>query len=113
MRGTVLNRAVVGTALGALTAALATGCSFEASLGGVESVLADEIADQAAAALEEEVGQALDDLTCDESLPAEVGASIRCELTAGGQVYGVTVTTTSVDGADVNFDVQVDEEPMG
>ncbi|WP_344090903.1 DUF4333 domain-containing protein, partial [Nocardiopsis composta] len=70
-------------------------------------------AQEAAAVLEEQVGQTPDDLTCPEDLPAEVGSSIRCELTAGGQTLGVTITTTSVEGSDVNFDVEVDEQPTG
>ncbi|WP_017595962.1 DUF4333 domain-containing protein [Nocardiopsis potens] len=81
--------------------------------GGAGAVPADEVAQQAATVLEEQVGQAPDDLTCPEDLPAEVGASIRCELTAGGDTLGVTVTATSVDGGDVGFDVKVDEQPAG
>ncbi|WP_017595959.1 DUF4333 domain-containing protein [Nocardiopsis potens] len=103
------KRAVAGVGLGALTVLLTAGCSFNASIGGPGAVPADEVAEQAAAALEEQVGQAPDDLTCSEDLPAEVGSSVRCELTAGGDTLGVTVTTTSVDGGDVNFDVKVDE----
>ncbi|MBR8741006.1 DUF4333 domain-containing protein [Nocardiopsis sp. MG754419] len=102
-----------GLLLGSLTVLLATGCSFSASIGGDSAVGADDVAEQATAVLTEQVGQAPDDLTCPEDLPAEVGASIRCELTAGGETLGVTVTTTSVEGSDVNFDVVVDDEPTG
>ncbi|MFW5417753.1 DUF4333 domain-containing protein [Nocardiopsis sp. CNT-189] len=107
------NRAVAGTGLGALAVLLTAGCSFNASIGGAAAVPADEVAKEAAAVLEEQVGQAPDDLTCPEDLPAEVGSSIRCELTAGGETLGVTVTTTSAEGSDVNFDVEVDEQPAG
>lgn len=103
------NRAVAGVSLGALALLFATGCSF--SLGGA-AVDSEEVADQAAAVLEEQVGQPLDDLTCSEDLPAEVDASIRCELTAEGQTYGVTITTTSVEDSNVNFEAVVDDEPM-
>lgn len=68
-------------------------------------------ADVSAAVTEQLVaiaGQAPDKLTCPD-LPAEVGASVRCELVAGPDVLGVTVTTTSVDGGDVLFDFAVDE----
>ncbi|WP_420707228.1 DUF4333 domain-containing protein [Streptomyces sp. NRRL F-2890] len=58
----------------------------------------DEAAEQASAALEGRVDQAPDDLTCAEDLPAQVGASIRRGLTAGGRTYGVTITTTSAEG---------------
>lgn len=106
------NRTVTGVSLGALTMLVATGCSFNFSAGDPGAVDSEEIATQAAAVLEEEVGQAPDDLTCSEDLPAQVDASIRCELTGDGHTYGVTVTTTSVEGDEVNFDVVVDEEPM-
>jgi hypothetical protein len=101
------NRAVAGIALGALSLLLSTGCSSEDPV-----IDRDDVAEQASAVLEEQVGQAPDEFTCPEDLPAEVGASIRCELTEAGQTYGVTVTTTSVDGDDAQFDVKVDDEPM-
>jgi hypothetical protein len=93
--------------MGALALLLATGCS-----SGEATVPRDEVAKQASAVLAEQAGQEPDDFTCAEDLPAKVGASIRCELTAGGQKIGVTVTTTSVEGSRANFDVQVDDEPM-
>ncbi|MFF2376948.1 DUF4333 domain-containing protein [Streptomyces xiamenensis] len=101
------TRVVTGTTLAALSLLLAAGCS-----SGEPVVDKDEVAQQASAALEERVGQAPDDLTCAEDLPAKVGASIRCELTAGGQTYGVTITTTSAEGNNAEFDILVDEEPM-
>jgi hypothetical protein len=55
------------------------------------------------------------DIACDEDLPAEVDASTRCLLTdeATGEQYGVTITVTSVDGGDAQFDVIVDDAPSG
>ncbi|MGW8849645.1 DUF4333 domain-containing protein [Streptomyces xiamenensis] len=100
------TRVGTGTALATLSLLLATGCS-----GGEPVVGKDEVAAQASAALEERVGQAPDDLTCAEDLPAKVGASIRCELTAGGRTYGVTITTTSAEGNNAEFDILVDDEP--
>lgn len=104
------NRALTGASLGALTMLLATGCSFDFSIGDT-AVDSEEVTAQASSVVEEQVGHAPEDLTCPENLPAEVDSSIRCELTDGGQTYGVTVTTTSVEGSDVEFDVQVDEQP--
>ena len=51
----------------------------------------------------------------EDALEAEVGAETRCTLTVDGddQEYGVTVTVTSVEGETANFDVQVDEDPVG
>ncbi|MFE1169868.1 DUF4333 domain-containing protein [Nocardiopsis sp. NPDC058789] len=122
----------VGTALGALL--LATGCSFEWSIGNTEpvgggdateasdagsgeetaggdaaAVDVAEVERQSSERLAEQVGQAPDDFTCPGDLPAEEGAEMRCELTHGGQSLGVTLTVTSVDGGDVNWDVLVDE----
>lgn len=106
-----LTRVAAGAGLGALAALMVAGCSFSFNIGDT-SVDSEEISRQASAALEEQIGRAPDDLTCPEDLPGEVGASIRCELTDGGQSYGVTVTTTAVEGSSVDFDVQVDEQPM-
>lgn len=107
------NRAVPAATLGALAVLLSTGCSFDFSIGGDAAVAGDEVARQASTVLEQQVGYAPDDITCPEDLPAEVGASIRCELSTDGQTYGVTVTTTSVEGTDVEFDIQVDDTPTG
>lgn len=107
------GRAVAGASLGAMAMLLTTGCSFDFSIGGPATVDSEEVAEQASLELEQQVGRAPDDLTCSEGLPAEVDSSIRCELTDGGQTYGVTVTTTSVEGSDVEFDVLVDEQPAG
>lgn len=71
--------------------------------------LETEISDQ----LEAQVGRAPDSVDCPDSLPAEVGAEIRCTLTADGETYGLTVTATNVDGSDVLFDIVVDDAPEG
>ncbi|WP_026123575.1 DUF4333 domain-containing protein [Nocardiopsis chromatogenes] len=133
MRGTGSRRAAAASGLGVLAVLLAAGCSFSASVGDMEpvgspdagqeggqesggeaaAVSADEVARQASDVLAETTGQTPDSLTCPEDLPAEVGASIRCELTADGQTLGVTVTATAVEGTNVDFDVVVDETPMG
>ncbi|WDZ91545.1 DUF4333 domain-containing protein [Nocardiopsis sp. HUAS JQ3] len=107
------RRVITGTALGAASLLLSTGCSFEFSIGGPDAVSAEQVAEQSSEMLAEEVGQTPDGFTCPEDLPAEVGAEIRCELTADGQTLGVTVTTTSVDGDDVQWDVEVDDAPAG
>ncbi|MDA2807632.1 DUF4333 domain-containing protein [Nocardiopsis suaedae] len=142
MGGTGSRRAAAASGLGALALLLSAGCSFNASVGDMEpvgspdaeqeggqesgggaespeaggdagAVPADEVARQASDTLAETVGQTPDSLTCPEDLPAEVGASIRCELTADGQTLGVTVTATAVEGTNVDFDVVVDDVPAG
>jgi hypothetical protein len=109
MRQLRRDRITAGAALGALPLLLATGCSF--SLGGADAVDAAEVAERSSDMLAEQIGEAPDEFTCPEDLPAEVGAEIRCELTHGGESLGVTVTTTEVDGSDVQWDVQVDDAP--
>ncbi len=54
-------------------------------------------------------------VTCPEDLADEVGAEIRCTLTAGDDPaqYGVRIRVTSVDAHSVRFDVAVDRQPTG
>ena len=107
------ERIITGTVLGALPLLLVTGCSFDFSLGGPSAVSAADVAEQSSEMLGEQIGQAPDDFTCSDDLPAEVDAEIRCELVDGEQTYGVTITTTSVDGDNVEWDILVDETPVG
>ena len=37
--------------------------------------------------------------------------TMRCKLEDGGETYGVEVKVTEVDGNNVKFDIQVDDEP--
>ncbi|MFD8570114.1 DUF4333 domain-containing protein [Streptomyces sp. NPDC059639] len=89
-----------------LTVVFAAGCS--ASVGS-KAVSKDEVAKQASAALGKQVGRNPDEVTCEDDLKAEVGATVRCELTDGGKQYGMTVTAKSVDGDKVNMGFKVDD----
>jgi hypothetical protein len=76
---------------------------------GASTVAESELEEQAASALEELVGER-PEIDCPGDLEAEVGAEIRCTLTAAdGTTLGTTIVITSVDGDDVLFDVNVDE----
>ena len=81
---------------------------------GAGSLPPDEVAAGAEEALQKQAGVPTD-VRCPEDLDAEVGAEARCTLTVQGDPaeYGVTVTVTSVKGDTANFDVTVDEEPIG
>ena len=70
---------------------------------------ADTVAESAEDALEEQVG-ARPDIACPEDVEAEVGARTGARSPAGDDPteYGVTVTVTSVEGDNANFDVEVD-----
>jgi hypothetical protein len=50
-----------------------------------------------------------DAVTCPDNLKGVEGATLRCQLTDGGEKYGISVTVTSVDAGDVNFDFKVDD----
>lgn len=80
---------------------------------GPGTVEKDELAETIGRRLEQKVGQRPDEVTCPRELPAEVGASVKCELTAGGTALDVTTSVTSVDGGDVKFDIEVEELPAG
>ena len=56
-------------------------------------------------------GKQVNQVSCPD-LEARIGASERCTLVSGTETYGVTVTVTSVQGADVKFDIQVDKTPQ-
>ena len=82
-----------------------TGC-------GQSEVSTDDLEEQISTKLTEQVGTEPKDVTCEDPLPAEEGEEVTCTLTAPDDTeYGVTVTTSSVDGDNVEFDIQVDDEP--
>ncbi|GAA5146833.1 hypothetical protein GCM10023340_18340 [Nocardioides marinquilinus] len=71
----------------------------------------EDLEERVSTGLTETVGQAPEDVDCPDDLAAEADAETRCTVTADGQTYGATVTVTSVDGADAQLDIQVDEQP--
>lgn len=79
--------------------------SMQADAG---AVVGSDVAAAVSAQLTTLTGVTPDKVNCPD-LPAEVGASIRCELVAGPDTLGMTVTTTSVQGDEVLFDFAVDE----
>ena len=101
-------------ALAPLLLAGVAACSVSVTSNTTTRLPAADVATGAEDALEKQVG-ARPDVSCPDDLEAEVGAETRCTLTAGGDPteYGVTVTVTAVEGTDAEFDIVVDEEPMG
>jgi Domain of unknown function (DUF4333) len=79
---------------------------------GTSPLPAEDVAEKAEDALEEQIG-ARPEISCPDDLEAEVGTEMRCTLTAGGDPteFGVTITVTSVEDENVNFDVEVDDAP--
>lgn len=76
---------------------------------GKATVPKDQVAQQISDQLTKQVGQKPDSVTCPDDLPATVGATVRCTLKAGTDTLGVTAKVTSVDGSNVKFDIQVDQ----
>lgn len=101
----------VATLLATGTAALLlAGCSGEVHLGGTPKLSKDKLADTVAQKLADTTGRPKPDITCPEDLKGTVGTTTRCTLTAAdGSTLGVTVTVTSVDGSQVNFDIKADD----
>lgn len=104
MRQVKHERIIAGAALSAVSLLLVTGCSL--------SVAADKVAEESSAMLSDQIGQEADEFTCEEDLPAEVGAQIRCEIEIGGETIGATVTVTEVEGNEVGWEIVVDDAPQ-
>ncbi|MEB3983739.1 DUF4333 domain-containing protein [Mycobacterium sp. 663a-19] len=77
----------------------------------VETVDKNQVASQISDNVTQQVGTKPDSVTCPDNLKGVEGATLRCQLTSGGQKYGVSVTVTSVDAGDVNFNFKVDDQP--
>ncbi len=69
----------------------------------VASLISDQLASQ---------GTRPDSVTCPDNLKGVQGATLRCQLTRGGDTYGVNVTVTDVDAGDVHFHFKVDDHPQ-
>jgi uncharacterized protein DUF4333 len=50
-------------------------------------------------------GNKPDSVSCPDGLKAQIGAQLNCAMKVKGRNYNVNVTTTSVNGDDVKFDM--------
>ncbi len=108
MRMLLTARAMmVGAACAVVTL---TGCS--ASVEAEATVSKENLEQGISDALEKATGQAPDSVECPGSVKAKVDESVRCELTAGSNRYGLTATITSYDNSKAEYDVKVDEKPV-
>ena len=82
-----------------------TGCG-----GGTPTVSEKTLESTISTQLEETVGQRPDRVDCPDGLVGKVGTTQRCTLHAGTDTIGVEAEVTSVDGKDVSFDIQVDDQ---
>jgi hypothetical protein len=53
-----------------------------------------------------------DDLRCPSGLSAQVGESVRCTFTVGGQPVDAVATISAVDGETVTYDVHTEARPV-
>ncbi|MEO3785476.1 DUF4333 domain-containing protein [Actinocorallia sp. B10E7] len=94
-----------------LGAALLTGltaCEFSV---GDTKVIASDVEQQIKDKLGTQVG-GIQDVTCPGDLPGEVGSTLTCTMVTGdGTSRTVNVTVTSVEGSQVNFDMEA--PPVG
>jgi hypothetical protein len=51
-------------------------------------------------------------VNCPEDLAAEVGKSVRCSITTGGQPVDVVAKVTSVEGSTARYDITTEARPV-
>lgn len=71
-----------------------------------------ELETQAKKAVGSVAGREPESIDCPGDIDAEVDATIRCVLEDNGRRWGMTITITEVDGEDVRFTTQVDDEQL-
>ncbi|MUM16358.1 hypothetical protein BI330_08200 [Mycobacterium sp. CBMA 623] len=88
-----------------------TGCNVSVDIGTPE-IEKDKLATGVTDALRDKTGETATSSKCDGPLRGEKGAKQRCWVTNHkGELFGVTTTTTSVNGGKIAFDVDVDAKP--
>ncbi|AVH56159.1 MULTISPECIES: DUF4333 domain-containing protein [Streptomyces] len=89
---------------------LLVGCSASAHVGTPPKMSSEKLATIVAEKLAATTGQPKPNITCPEDLAAEVDTTTRCKLTANdGSTLGVSVKVTSVEGDQINFDIEADK----
>ncbi|MFC8228689.1 DUF4333 domain-containing protein [Streptomyces sp. NPDC057287] len=106
-RSTAVKWSLTAVTAGALLA----GCSASVNVGTSEPKLsAEKLATTVSEKLARTTGRPKPDISCPEDLAGRVGTKTRCKLTADdGSTLGVTVTVSSVEGEQINFDIKADE----
>lgn len=88
-----------------LAALALAGCSISGA-----AVPKAETEKQISSVRQEQVSQKPDSIDCPDDLPAKVGATMTCVLSAGGETIDVHVTVNKVEGEQVGFDAKVADE---
>lgn len=99
MLRSALTTLVSVVALGALSS-----CSGSVSVGD-STVSAEDVEAQMMSELKDVDGVGPDEASCPDDLKAEVGASVTCTATSGDETFDIEAVVTSVEGDNVNFDL--------
>lgn len=103
---------MIGMAM--FSAAALTSCHVSFNEGTPVEISKEKLASGVSDALAAKVGTTPTTSTCDGPLRGEKGATQRCWISdSTGQVYGVTVTATTIEGKHIEFDLAVDNKPTG
>lgn len=89
----------------ALVCFAAAGCSV--SIGSAPTVKEADLERSVAQTLADQLGQQPGDVDCPDDLKGEVGAVMDCTMTVDGSTRTMTVTVTSVEGEQVDYDIEV------
>lgn len=96
------------------TLALAAGSLLALSAGaGIASasVSAAELQDMISSQFASQAGQTPDAVNCPSDLDTELGSSITCAVTLGGETRGVTISVASVeDNGQIGLNMQVAQQ---
>lgn len=108
-----LARTIRFLGAGLVCAAVLSACSGSISINSSPEVAQSDVESQVATKLAAQTSQPLPKVSCPSGLPAKVGSSIDCTLTAQGDTtkYPVHVTVTSVKNGTAQFDAQVGQAP--
>lgn len=110
-----MRRFALTSSLSLAAVVLLAGCSVSASAN--LTVPASQLASEAAAVLQEQVGSPqAPEIDCgDDQIDLVEGTTVDCVLTdpVSGTEYDTEIVVTEVDGTDYSFDTQVADTPRG
>ena len=77
----------------------------------VETVDKNQVASDISDKLTKQAGSKPDSVTCPDNLKGAEGPPCGASSATGARSTACTVTVTDVDAGDVNFNIQVDDQP--
>jgi Domain of unknown function (DUF4333) len=98
--------------LAGAASALLVGCSASVKVEqDTPKLSAGKLATTVSEKLAAQTGQPKPKITCPEDLVGKVGTTTRCTLTGtDGGTLGVTITVSSVEEGQINFDFKADDK---